>query len=582
MTSNRVIFPFQATIPIQFSPDMWVLVIEQSLMFLLVIGRWLLPKGQITRDQLSQLLFVYIGLASDIMELFVLFDEKKVLLHPFLSYIILGIWTMSLLQFVLVLTATKTRRKKVALIRPTAQEDPDELEGECAGCCGGKCCENEVWSILITVFLQDAPFLSLRLYAMITFQLFNYTILFFTVKNALVIVLQFYRLIVVTCLTDEDGGDDEENGSSGFDNKALINDDDAEVIDEKPWTRQPPPAGEMKRRSPVGAAAGVTAGNEGTAWGERFGRVDSPSLSKVSKQTSSLTSIASQPSLQGVPDAGNALVAAGSLVPPNTPGSVRLVRVASATSNITEPQATPSQGRGVVAVSGQRKPNSLPPLKTQPTPILVKVQPTPKVPPRKPKSPTSSAKVRPSSSMTLAKGGRGTTASSDIMTGVSNTPPLVDVSTNLAKESDGTTPAKDDVTLQDYEDTAMRIEDIENNMDTAIGADVAQQEPGMKATSGSDVMKSTGSEEISENDQPEKLFFPEVRDAEAGEVIEDIGDQELEELFVTAGGGEDTKLDGEGAVQVVETVGSVADDRKVQTVIELDGDKDGVAEISET
>lgn len=39
----------------------------------------MLPKGEITRDQLSQLLFVYIGMASDIMEIMVLFEEKPVL-----------------------------------------------------------------------------------------------------------------------------------------------------------------------------------------------------------------------------------------------------------------------------------------------------------------------------------------------------------------------------------------------------------------------------------------------------------------------------------------------------------------------
>ena len=36
-------------------------LIEQFLMLVLIIGRWLLPKGDLTRDQLSQLLLVYIG-----------------------------------------------------------------------------------------------------------------------------------------------------------------------------------------------------------------------------------------------------------------------------------------------------------------------------------------------------------------------------------------------------------------------------------------------------------------------------------------------------------------------------------------
>nr|XP_049695967.1 transmembrane protein 26-like [Helicoverpa armigera] len=40
--------------------DMWVTLIEQFLMLTLIVGRWLLPKGDLTRDQLSQLLLVYI------------------------------------------------------------------------------------------------------------------------------------------------------------------------------------------------------------------------------------------------------------------------------------------------------------------------------------------------------------------------------------------------------------------------------------------------------------------------------------------------------------------------------------------
>ena len=46
----------------------WITLIEQFLMLILIIGRWMLPKGDLTRDQLSQLLLVYIGTAADIIE----------------------------------------------------------------------------------------------------------------------------------------------------------------------------------------------------------------------------------------------------------------------------------------------------------------------------------------------------------------------------------------------------------------------------------------------------------------------------------------------------------------------------------
>ena len=47
---------------IQINAETWVTLIEQFLMLVLIIGRWLLPKGDLTRDQLSQLLLVYIGM----------------------------------------------------------------------------------------------------------------------------------------------------------------------------------------------------------------------------------------------------------------------------------------------------------------------------------------------------------------------------------------------------------------------------------------------------------------------------------------------------------------------------------------
>lgn len=53
---------------IDVEPKQWVALIEQSLLFLLILGRWMLPKGKISRDELSQLLLVYIGMAADIIE----------------------------------------------------------------------------------------------------------------------------------------------------------------------------------------------------------------------------------------------------------------------------------------------------------------------------------------------------------------------------------------------------------------------------------------------------------------------------------------------------------------------------------
>jgi len=46
---------------------MWTQIVEQTLLLVLIVGRWLLPVGKtMTRDQLSQLLLVYIGTAGNI------------------------------------------------------------------------------------------------------------------------------------------------------------------------------------------------------------------------------------------------------------------------------------------------------------------------------------------------------------------------------------------------------------------------------------------------------------------------------------------------------------------------------------
>lgn len=95
---------------ISLTTETWITVIEQFLMLILIIGRWMLPKGELTRDQLSQLLLVYIGklvlrgdrdganvtevsgTAADIIEFFDSFKDDKVASHPILVLLTLSIW----------------------------------------------------------------------------------------------------------------------------------------------------------------------------------------------------------------------------------------------------------------------------------------------------------------------------------------------------------------------------------------------------------------------------------------------------------------------------------------------------------
>ena len=45
------------------------MMVEVGMMLNIIIGRWVMPKQGITRSELSQLLLVYMSLASDIIDL---------------------------------------------------------------------------------------------------------------------------------------------------------------------------------------------------------------------------------------------------------------------------------------------------------------------------------------------------------------------------------------------------------------------------------------------------------------------------------------------------------------------------------
>ena len=102
-------------ISVDLNPNMWTIVIEEMLLYLLVIGRWILPRGEVTREQLSELLFAFIGIAADVMEFFSLFGEQQVRKNEVLGYLLLSIWSLSILQFTMAVTVTQQpkRAKKV-------------------------------------------------------------------------------------------------------------------------------------------------------------------------------------------------------------------------------------------------------------------------------------------------------------------------------------------------------------------------------------------------------------------------------------------------------------------------------------
>jgi len=83
----------------------------------------------------------------------------------------------------MVFTATKAPRREGAAAAPTTQSKA--------------CCTADVIGIIMSIFMQDGPFLVLRMLLIFKYSVFSYTNMFFTCKNTLVCMLLMYRLIVI-------------------------------------------------------------------------------------------------------------------------------------------------------------------------------------------------------------------------------------------------------------------------------------------------------------------------------------------------------------------------------------------------
>lgn len=64
----------------------------------------------------------------------------------------------------------------------------------------------DIFGILTGIFMQDGPFLILRLLLIIKYQVYSEMHIFFTCKNAIALSLLVYRLCILTC-----SGEDEED-----------------------------------------------------------------------------------------------------------------------------------------------------------------------------------------------------------------------------------------------------------------------------------------------------------------------------------------------------------------------------------
>ncbi|CAL8254389.1 unnamed protein product [Lota lota] len=160
----------------------WILTLHMILLILLILGKWLLPiGGGVTRDELSQLLLLFVGTAADILE-FTNETPSVGSKDSFqLIYIILAVWTWSMLQFPL----------HLSVVNNTPDDEGDRNVSLLTQH------STDLWTIVQALFIHDGPILVVRLIVLIHFKVFNQMLVFFAIKNSLVVLLNLYRLVVI-------------------------------------------------------------------------------------------------------------------------------------------------------------------------------------------------------------------------------------------------------------------------------------------------------------------------------------------------------------------------------------------------
>ncbi|XP_025110734.1 transmembrane protein 26-like [Pomacea canaliculata] len=198
-------------IPLRLSSDTWVLVMEELLLYLMILGRWILPRGHVGREELSQLLFAFLGMASDMIDLFSLFEEDRIRVDMSVTYALLAVWSWSVLQFSLTFYTAHRPRRARGLQMTGHRHDTLSVYRL-------NIIYTELAASFVSLFMQDGPFLALRLYTVVVYQTVNHSTIFFICKNILVIFILIYKIVIlchkrVRQKSEEDGSEVVDEGA---------------------------------------------------------------------------------------------------------------------------------------------------------------------------------------------------------------------------------------------------------------------------------------------------------------------------------------------------------------------------------
>ncbi|XP_066428797.1 transmembrane protein 26-like [Eleutherodactylus coqui] len=167
--------------------------LEEATILVLIIGRWMMPRGKMSRDQLAQLLLIYLALGADIVDILELMKEPSIKTNTAVIVVGLCLFTLAVLQFTIVLTQTSS-------YSPPEKEDTEQSWASSkVKNCILYCYTSEIANIMTSVVMQDGPFLMYRLYLVTRKGVFNQSMTFFICKNILAVIIQVYRAVVFIC-----------------------------------------------------------------------------------------------------------------------------------------------------------------------------------------------------------------------------------------------------------------------------------------------------------------------------------------------------------------------------------------------
>ena len=168
----------------------WFVMLLEIFAYILLIGRLL--HDSVTQKVLTQQMIGFLTNASDIFELFSLFDEKQIIENSDATVYVLIFWTFSFFQFIPIFGSHnlgETNKKH----REENENDQKYYIPLCDCRCG--CFEDddeestEKYETGFAWVFQDGPFLILRLYLIFKFNLYTQSLIFYALKNVSLTIL---------------------------------------------------------------------------------------------------------------------------------------------------------------------------------------------------------------------------------------------------------------------------------------------------------------------------------------------------------------------------------------------------------